>query len=312
MLKRWLVLGGTGLVGRRLVRALVARGDYVDVVTRGARALPTGAKSIVADIFRRDWIDSLTAYDVVCHLAYAATGDDAYDRAVTLDSVLALLQRSSQMGVTHFIYLGSMAIFGENTPVGTLDETAPKLGKTEYARNKIAATNAVMSALGNFRVSVLHPTGVYDPSSTRITSYKAMLKMGYIDVPLTGLNNIVHAEDMASAIILCADRRLGSRREEYIINGEVLSYSDWIGHLERQLGLASRLKLPRYVSMFCRGPLGTLVRRLQWRRGIKVPAYKAALYCLKTCFSSAKALRDFGYRPSRAFIEEIKADECEY
>jgi nucleoside-diphosphate-sugar epimerase len=133
-----------------------------------------------------------------------------------------------------------------------------------------------------------------------------MLRGGYIDVPLTGLNNIVHAEDVATAVIGCADRRQGSPREEYIINGEAILYSEWIAALEKYFALTRRRRLPYLVSALFRGPLAALARRLRWRRAIKVPEYKAALYRLCTSYSSEKAGHHFDYRPTRFFREEMK------
>lgn len=309
MSERWLVLGGTGLVGQYLVQMLTAKGAAVDVVTRREHPLSPGVRAVVADISASRWIDhaDLGNYDFVCHLAYATTGETNYDRAVTVESVRALSLRASQMGVKHFIYLGSMAVFGENTPAGTLDESAPKLGQTEYALNKTDATHMILAAPGDFLVSVLHPTGVYDRNSKRITFYKNMLQKGYISAPLTGLNNIVHAEDVAVAIIQCAGRQQGGWRAEYIINGEAVRVSDWMSALEKRYALEMKPKLPRFFSIFCRGPLGALVRKLGWRRALPIPEYKAALYRLQTAFSSEKAQQDFGYKPAHLFAEEMKA-----
>ena len=46
--KRILVTGGTGFVGRHLVRALVARGDAVTVLSRDAGA--SGARGLPAEV----------------------------------------------------------------------------------------------------------------------------------------------------------------------------------------------------------------------------------------------------------------------
>jgi uncharacterized protein (TIGR01777 family) len=60
-----LVAGGTGLVGRRLCEALVARGDVVTVVTRDpARAQARG----VPGASYRGWLPALDGYDGVVNL----------------------------------------------------------------------------------------------------------------------------------------------------------------------------------------------------------------------------------------------------
>jgi nucleoside-diphosphate-sugar epimerase len=313
---RWLVLGGTGLIGRYLVQQLLARGDTVGVVTRGVQSLPAGAAVIISDIAKPDWLAEAALraadYDAVCHLAYATTGSDGFDRQVTVESVTTLLNFFSKTALRHFVYAGSMTVFGEKTPPGLLEETAPHLGESAYARNKIAAANAVLNAPVFFKVSVLHPTGVYDRHSKRLENYQAILKQGYIDAPLTGVNNIVHAKEVAAAIIACGERDRGERAEDYIINGEAIDYQEWVAALEWRIGVAEQARLPFWLSRYLRGPLASCARQLGLRRAIRVAPYKSALYQLKTIYSSQKAAVDFGFRPQIKFTEVIGDDRCAF
>jgi len=181
---RVLIIGGTGLVGRYLLDLCTATGHEVAVVTRSAERVPVSARAIVADISEAGWamnakIDP-NAYDTVVHLAYATTQDAAYDRAVTADSVVELLRHFQGSLLKHFIYLGSMSVFGIELPHGQLDETAPRVPDNDYAENKIDASAAAMGADVSFKVSVLHPTGVYSATSKRLKSYRKMLANGYL------------------------------------------------------------------------------------------------------------------------------------
>ncbi len=63
-----LVAGGSGFIGRKLVDALVARGDQVTVVTRD----PTGATARGRKhVSYRGWLPDLDAYDAVINLSGA-------------------------------------------------------------------------------------------------------------------------------------------------------------------------------------------------------------------------------------------------
>jgi uncharacterized protein len=77
--KRIIVTGGTGFVGRSLIRALVARGDSVTVLSRnpaahasGPRALPTEARvAQYTPLAEGPWCKELISADAVVHLAGA-------------------------------------------------------------------------------------------------------------------------------------------------------------------------------------------------------------------------------------------------
>ena len=213
-------------------------------------------------------------------MAYATTEDSEYNRAVTVQSVIDLLDHLRDVKLQHFIYLGSMAVFGDMTP---------------YAQNKLDAAQAVLKANVPFRVTVLHPTGVYDANSKRIRDYKAMFETGYIVSPADGIANIVHADDVAGAIVSSASRTKGAQAEEYMINGETLTYREWFAALEREVGVAFWPKLPAWLSPFIRGPIAKLARKLRFRKALPIPLYKLTAYRAKTAYSSERAEWDFGF-----------------
>lgn len=311
---RILIIGGTGLVGSYLVARCVAAGFEVAIVSRSADRVPKEARAIVADISSPGWVKNSGInpqdFDVVVHLAYSTTGDASYDRTVTVDSVVETVDHFSASRLQHFIYLGSMSVFGIDLPPGRLDEKAPRVADNDYARNKIDASAAMMEARVNFLVSVLHPTGVYDAASKRIKSYRDMLTSGYIvlDEGGRGINNIIHADDVAAAILACAKRKNGRRAEEYIVNGEAITYGDWFNIIEHQLGVAVRRRVPAKLLQLCRGPLRSVLRGIGFRPPILVPQYKRAIFERDTLLVSDKAAAHFGWRPRLRFQEVILLD----
>lgn len=72
--KRILVTGGSGFIGRALVNELIARGDRVTVLTRDVRrtqaALPGGARVVAWSAYEPGpWFEEMETTDVVIHLA---------------------------------------------------------------------------------------------------------------------------------------------------------------------------------------------------------------------------------------------------
>lgn len=211
---RVLIIGGTGLVGRYLLTRCVTAGHEVSVLTRSSARVPSTASAIVADISKPGWCmnaDISLTFDIVVYLAYSTTLNAACDRAVTVDSVNELLDHFNGSLLKHFIYVGSMSIFGIDLPTGILDETAPHVPDNDYAQNKIDASAAAIGASTSFKVSVLHPTGVFSSNSKRLNTYREMLTNGYFvfDSGGCGINNSVHADDVASAILACYSRQKG-------------------------------------------------------------------------------------------------------
>lgn len=77
--KRILVTGGTGFIGRALVRSLVSRGDEVTVLSRNAEAaerlLPPGVRAIgYSPIAEGPWCSELGDKDALVHLAGQSIG----------------------------------------------------------------------------------------------------------------------------------------------------------------------------------------------------------------------------------------------
>lgn len=309
----WLVIGGSGLVGRYLLSRLALEGHDVSVVTRDAKRVPMPARPVVADISQAGWLEAIdpAAFDYVVHMAYATTGNSAYDRAVTVTSVADTVEHFRDSSLKHFVLLGSMSVFGMELPAGSVDEQMPRVPDCEYAKNKIDSVASAMGADVKYPLSVLHPTGVYADGSKRLSMYSEILSQGYIvnRAGGQGINNIVHADDVAAAIVAVANRRLGEMAEEYIVNGETILFADWLKALESHLGVADRIRLPASLAPICRGPVRHMLAAMGLRAPIALPAYKAAIFERKTVFTSDKALSHFGWRASRRFADVTAVKE---
>jgi nucleoside-diphosphate-sugar epimerase len=323
---RILVIGGTGLLGGYLLRRLIQKKCHIDLITRNPANLTVVSDDIhpiVIDIAKKDWLHPselcLADYDVIYHLAYATSGDEAYDRAVTVDSVCVLnnaLRELADDRERHFIYVGSMVVFGANPDDRTVTEASPKRGDTLYAKQKIAATKCAMVASPSLLCTVLHLTGVYTEFSSRIDSYRAILMHNYIPNHLSkkSINNIVHADDVSYALVLCIDRPRDQLAEEYIINGEIKPFVEWFSELSGTVRCRSWLYLPSFTRYVCRGGLRRFLNIIGIGCPLPYAEKKGSVFDQETVYSSEKARQHFGFNPQITFrqvCEQLKEGKSE-
>jgi UDP-glucose 4-epimerase len=164
--KRALVTGGSGFVGRALVEELAVAGW--DVVATSTRTWDA-ARTDVPDV---DW----SAVDTVVHLA-APTGttDEALLRRTVVDATDRLLEGAEAAGVGRFVYVSSGDALGAADPVAD-EDTAPQQAASAYGAAKAAAESATLAHDGLMSMStavvrLFHP---YGPGGDRFLVNRAV------------------------------------------------------------------------------------------------------------------------------------------
>ena len=162
---RTLIIGGTGLISRGIVKHLLARGAEVTAFNRGRRAqppLPPGVRTIVGD--RDDAAALSTAaaehrfdvvIDMVCFRPEQATA-----------AVAAFARRCEQ-----YVFCSTVCTYGVGVPPGVLvDESFPQQPISDYGRNKVAAEQVFLAAhaAGQFATTIVRPSHTYGPGHPMI------------------------------------------------------------------------------------------------------------------------------------------------
>jgi nucleoside-diphosphate-sugar epimerase len=296
--KKILLFGGTGLVGRALMPKLLSEGHEVFVVTRNGAALPPGAQAIKADISHPQWLEAcrgLQNIDLVIYAAYSTGTDAQYDRRVNVE---ALKEAVSALKPLQVIYLSTIGVFAGDAPEGTFDETSCREAATPYERDKLDA-EIFLQQCAHCQVTVFNLSIVYDRDSPRIREYKRLLGLGYLLYKNKGEGtyNIVHADDVAEAILLAMRREQKPGYASYIVNAQCLEFCEWIALLERYFGYDKKTKLPRALAPLLRGPLRTITAALGLRAPMRLSEPKATILEKKHAFSSEKIRRELGWVP---------------
>lgn len=172
-----LVVGGTGFIGRRLVRLLVERDHAVRVLTRNPRSAALELQGLPVELFAGAHGDPESArravegIRVVYHLAKCEgkRWQDYIDGDIEPTKVLA--EAALEAGIKRFIYTGTIASYASADARDVIDNRTPVdpaiARRSHYARSK-AACESLLQAMQRDRglgVVILRPGIVIGPGT---------------------------------------------------------------------------------------------------------------------------------------------------
>ncbi|MFJ2730756.1 NAD-dependent epimerase/dehydratase family protein [Streptomyces collinus] len=308
---RVFVAGGSGVLGRRLVPQLVARGHQVTATTTSAAKLGLvqrlGATGVVMDGLDAESVGEAVAAarpDAVVHqmtaisMAHAGKPDIKHpDRWFAQTNRLRgegtdhLLAAAAATGVPHVVAQGYASWNGireggpvktEEDPLDLLEGTAAQAG-LETLRY---AEDAVLRAGG----AVLRYGAFYGPGAID-DQVELVRKRQY---PLvgrgTGYSSWVHLDDAASATVLAVEQK--ARGVFNVVDDEPGPASEWLPWLAACAGAKRPRRVPAWLARLLAGDQAVVM--MTEGRG----------------FSNAKAKRELGWElrhPSwrQGFAEEL-------
>ncbi|OQJ64298.1 NAD-dependent epimerase/dehydratase family protein [Clavibacter tessellarius] len=240
-----LYLGGTGTISAACVRASVAAGHDVTVVTRGGdakgRGLPEGVTPLVADVADPDALRQ-------------ALGDRSFDAVVdflSFDAAGADRRVDVFAGRTRqFVAISSASIYRKPALQTPITESTLRANPfLAYARDKIAMEDAFLlhHSTSGFPVVIVRPSHTYDEASPPLagdwTVVDRIARGEEVVVPGDGTSlwTLTHADDFAVGLvgILGDERAMGEAL--HITSDDVMTW-DRIHHLVADaLGVEARI-----------------------------------------------------------------------
>lgn len=169
--KRVLITGASGFIGRSTVKAALEAGLEIVAVQRGKGVDRDGVTYVSADLTARDagtvLKSALTGCDAVIHLAAAMSGDPEDHKRLTIGGTETLLKAMSEEGVGHLTLVSSIAVFDTiQVPIGgDLTDTCPlenpSMSRDAYSGAKVRQEKLARAAKLD-SLAVLRPGIVYD------------------------------------------------------------------------------------------------------------------------------------------------------
>ena len=261
-MKRVLVTGATGFVGRALCPALVAAGYDVVAANRGTTVMPGARNLRVGSIDdTTDWTAALDGVDTVIHLAGRVhimrdsehTPIDAFRRINVLGTG-RLAVAAVAAGVRRLIFLSSIKVNGEYTTDHPFTEDDAPAPVDAYGISKWEAEQqlAAISAGGAIETTVLRSPLIYG-SGVKGNLYRLLqLCDRGLALPLGGIDNkrsLISLNNLVSALMLSVERAEAANRTYLVSDGDDISTSALIQHISDALGHRARL-LPAPQSIF--------------------------------------------------------------
>jgi dihydroflavonol-4-reductase len=322
-----LVTGATGFVGAAVVRALLAAHWQVRaLVRRGSDRSNLGQLDVeVAEGDLTD-LDSLLRAAQGCAGLFHVAADyrlGAKDPSQlyrnNVEGTRNMLNAARRAGVQRIVYTSSVATIGipadgapgdERTPV-TLDDMIGHYKRSKYLAEEVVREFAHEAAAAGDAISVVivcpsTPVGPGDvkptPTGQLVLDAAAGRMPAYVD---TGLN-IVHVDDVAAGHLLAYER--GAAGGRYILGGQDMTLRQILEAIANLVGRdAPRVRLP-YGMVLPIAYLAEGYAKLSGSSG-RITLEGVRMSRKRMFFSSAKAVRELGYRwrpPLEAFEDAIR------
>ncbi|WP_180901308.1 NAD-dependent epimerase/dehydratase family protein [Martelella soudanensis] len=301
-MKRILVSGGTGLVGRYITEECLAAGHRVSIAGRrppepGLFTAPVGFLPLelggsISDGF-------FAGVDVFVHAAFShapgryrgGEGDDpAGFLTRNVEGSIALFEAACRAGVKHVFFLSSRAVF-DGYPAGTpLPETIPPQPQSLYGKAKWDAEQA-LSALARpgFIPVSLRATGVY--GDLLPNKWEALFERYAAGEDIAArAGSEVHGRDLAGAILTVLDAPIPKiSGKTFHVSDIVTDHHTILAPLKAALQSSHPLP-PRADQSAVSAMMTTRLNALGWRSG-GIPLFSATLQTLVERFIETRDRR---------------------
>ena len=268
---RCLVTGGSGFLGRHLVRQLVQDGHEVRALVR--RDVPElekdGARPVEGDILDAESVERAAAgVEAVFHLAGAVRhrGDATELYRLHVEGTRNAIAGARAAGAGRFVHVstsGTIAVTedGDSIPDETAPWATPVVRRWPYYLSKIYAEKLALEAAARdgVPVVVISPSLLLGPGDETLSSSRLVLRHLRREIPAVppGGINFVDVRDVAVTTVEAAKR--GRPGERYLLGGPNMTLEAFFHLLERVSGVpAPAIKAPARVGEATARVLGAL------------------------------------------------------
>jgi dihydroflavonol-4-reductase len=308
------VTGGSGLVGRAVVHALVSADRPVTALARSQYAAVT-LERLGARIARGDVMDgeAIRAGMRGCASLFNIAGvnefcarDVSQMFRINAEAPRRMVEAAAETGVGRVVHTSSAATLGE--AAGTLgSESSPHRGHflSQYERSKHEGELAAFEAGRRRGVEVVcvNPSSVQGPGRTSGTAKILILYLrGKMRFFVPTKLSLVDIDDSARGHLLAEER--GIAGERYVLNGATLPIGDALDLISAVAGPLSRPRLlPGWAAMSAAGA----VEAVALLRGARAPVCRETVRTLLHghAYDGSRATRELGlvYTPIEETLE---------
>ena len=312
------VTGGSGFIGGRLIRRLVAEGWSVRGLARSEAA--AGAVAAAgAEPVRGDVADPASLYEAVrgCELAFHAAAQvgewaprEQYERTNVVGTTNVLAACRAE-GVRRLVHVGTEAALLAGQPLVNVDETAPLRpdSPSPYCSTKARAEQAVRASNGDgLETVVVRPRFVWGPGDAVVLpSLVDAVKSGRFSWVGGGTHrtSTTHVDNVVEGLWLAATRGEPGG-VWFVTDGEPVVFREFVTRLLATEGVeAPDRSAPAAVARAGAAVAETLWRALPLRGRPPLTRMAVWVSALECTIDISRARRELGYEPVRTIDDGL-------
>lgn len=305
------VTGGSGFVGRNLIRRLRKERLSVAALARSEAAANVvaslGATPARGDLLDRETlIAALAGCDTVFHAAAYVEewGPKSLYEQINIEGTRVLLDAAATAGVRNFILVGTEAIFADGRhSLAALDENTPVPAQPlpRYPATKAAAERLTLAAnSAAMRCVCVRPRLIWGNDDTSVLPKLIQaVQEGRWVWPDHGraLTSTTHVDNVCEGLLLAARHGRGGQAY-FVSDGEPTSYHEFFTRLLSTRGVTLPDKsVPLWVAQAFASSMEALWERLPFKGAPPASRMVVELGAKPVVISHAKAAEELGYEP---------------
>jgi nucleoside-diphosphate-sugar epimerase len=313
------VTGGSGFIGQRLIRRLVAGRHVVFALARSGGAesavAAAGAQPVPGDLLDPE---SLRTGASECELAFHAAahvgewGPRRMFEQVNVQGSANVIDACRATGVRRLVHVSTEAVLLAGGPLVNVDEGAPLRpdSKSPYCATKARAEQLVRDANGRGLETVtVRPRFVWGAGDTTLLpSLVAAVRSGRFAWIGGGgqLTATTHVDNAVEGLVLAAE--CGTPGGVYFVtDGEPVVFREFVGKLLGTQGVVAPDRVVPLAPAARGAAMGETLWRLLPLKG-SPPLTRMAVWvsALETTIDISRARRELGYEPVRSREEGLE------
>ena len=307
-----LVTGGSGFVGRHLIRRLLSKGWRVRSLARSAEARAgvqaLGAEPVTGDLSDRDALTrGMDGVEVVFHVAahFKLWGPMSQFRRINVEGTRNVVEAAERAGVRRIVYVSAAAVvMGRPEPMRgvTEDKAMHKMPFAPYATSKAEAEEVLLA--GNdrrpgFSTVAIRPPFIWGPDMPALDHMVETVRAGQFRWIAGGGQALstCHVDNLCHALILAADHGSGGQAW-FVSDGEDTTLKLFLTRLLNSRGVTPKDRaVPFGIAWMMAGVMGAAWRIV--RRKGEPPITRQMLRLIGKDFTLdiRRAREELGYSP---------------
>lgn len=296
-----LVTGGSGFVGKPLVKALAAKGQDVIVFGREDDAdRPDNVEMITGDIREKGSLrKAMKNTDVVFHLAGCRDEDHPEMWSINVEGTKKVAELCKERKVKQLIFLSFAGVLGSHHNPAT--ENAPQNPKTKYEKSMAAAENIIKHS--GVPYTIIRAPLILGPSRHWNAVIRSILK-GYPQIG-KGKNklHLIHRDDVIRALISVVGKKSAINQIFHIGSKDVMTYEEIHDFLCKKYKIQKKKRQKHFAHFLLR--INWMKNILQ-NKPVGIEPHHISMMQRSYVLSTAKIKKSIGFEPQYTTLAALQ------